>query len=503
MQVRAKDKRDVCDEIAERYLLAGDEGHPSAISLSIHWAGSNCTDVIDQFQFAVWMDARRKLGRGFDYDDLDIVRRQIAGKVNTLDIPFVGRRVQMFTSSPVELVGRYAPSVSRRPDLTPCESTVNAMRVMSSTPFRLDWAVCDVFLAYRETLPEREREAFLPTGIIDQWNMIGSSVFYVPHTKSDQSGRIYPNGYGVSPCGHKILRAVIRAAVAEPLADVDRKRLNTWIGSEFHRELGGRSAERFVNDILDDPSGFLQNGGSVMAVGAAYGWRKSQGPSTDYLVYIDVPASGLGHIYAEMGHPLTAQMVVMNHASYVHPHATFSHALRNVDIHNLRDLPLQVIIDEEGKPILTSGMYGGGKMAAASMLSGMEYDGKDWIWVGRDDEETPRIPRLPGSLINLGSWFQLGYSVLQGRVVDSEQCMEGLVSLCKTYVDTLRLTFPPIKACNKLSMAEWKEGMLSDGLPNAIPDEYGYDLRPTPFLRRNALKPVEVDAAWYLSLIHI
>ncbi len=472
-----KDKREVVRRNAIKFLMAGDT---PALAYDLYWNERDITWVTDQYQFPVWMTCRTEIGQLFDYSDLNMVRREVASLANTLDIPKVDKRERLTEDSAIPLVGKYAPRISRRADLTPAQITVDALQAQSNFPFVLDHRCTEIFSAYRESLPYEEREGFLPERTLREWGLI-TGEFYCPVRLMDEQGRMYADTRGtVSPMYDKVSRAVTRCAYSTPLTKDDMKVFEAWLNTEFDIE---GSVESWVDGILQDPQRFLRDGGKAMAIGAAFGWYDAvKNGESNYIMYIDAPASGLGHIYARAGHSALERMVNMNHRDYVHPYVQLAAVLRNVDVHNLRGASLTEIASQIAKPTANPGQYGGTHMAIASKILDLDHDGDAWL-LGQDSQRVPCVPPL------LADAFE--------GITDPVEICNRMVEMCKPYGRAFRRLFTPITAINKQAQEVWKAGMLTDGIPTAMVDRFGYVNQPTPFSRQRLVRPLDiVRAKW-------
>ena len=472
--LRNKQKRQVIDRIATDILLTGDR-----LSYDLYWMGRDYTWVIDQYQFPVWMRAYSELGSDITTDDLKLVRLSIASLANTLRLNKMEKRVRLTEDSPVELVGKFSPRISRRADLVPADITVSALQAMSNFPFVLDHRCTEIFSEYRESLPHDAREAFLPTRTINEWGLI-TGTFYCPWNGLDEQNRAYANTAGtVAPMYDKVSRAVARHAEAKPVSAEDMVLFEAWLRREF--KFSG-TVEAWADAIISNP---LEHcGGNPMSIGAAFGWYDAvKTGESNYIMYIDAPASGLGHIYAKAGNPRLELMVNMNAKGYQHPHIILAKALRNVDIHNLRGADLSTIVQELAKPTTNPGQYGGTHMAIASKIMNLENDGKNWLL----GTENPRTPEIPSLLADAFSGME-----------DNVEICNKMVGLCRPYARAFLSCFSPIKLVNKQAQENWKQGMLSNGLPNAFVDTFGYVNQPTPFTRMRLQRPLDIiHASWY------
>ena len=474
--LRNKQKREVIDRIATDILLTNDR-----LSTDLYWSGRDYTWVIDQYQFPVWMRAFSKLGSAITTNDLKLVRLSIASLANTLELNKGPKRVRLTEDSPVELVGKFTPRISRRCDLSPADITVSALQAMSRFPFVLDHRCTEIFSEYRQSLPHDAREAFLPSRTVNEWGLI-QGTFYCPWNGLDEQNRAYANTAGtVAPMYDKVSRAVARHAESKPVSPKDMIRFEAWLRREF--KFGGDVAA-WADAIISKPLDFIKNGGKPMAIGAAFGWYDAtKTGESNYIMYVDAPASGLGHIYAKANNPRLELMVNMNAKGYIHPHTILAKALRNVDIYNLRGADLDDIVQQLAKPTTNPGQYGGTHMAIASKIMDLDHDGKRWL-LGSENPRTPEIPAL------LTAAFT--------GIEDTEEICEKMVSLCRPYARAFLSSFSPIKLINKQSQERWQAGMEANGLPYAFTDAFGYVNQPTPFTRKRLVRPLDiVHASWY------
>ncbi|HCX23831.1 MAG TPA: hypothetical protein DHN29_18055, partial [Cytophagales bacterium] len=470
-----KDKRGIIDRIATDVMLTEDR-----LAHDIYYDGRDYTWVIDEYQFSVWMKAF-ECNSGITYEDLKIVRRCIAALANTLELPKFKKKARITTDSPIELVGRFAPRIARRADLLPVDMTKDACQAMSRFPFVLDYRCCEIFSEYRKALPYDEQEGFLPSRTLMEWGLI-SGTFHCLWNKLDEQCRAYANTAGtIAPMYDKVSRAVARHAEFKSVSPDDMARFEAWLQTEFKFDSG---VDKWADDIIGQPQQFLNNGGKVMAIGAAFGWYDAvKTRRSNYIQYVDAPSSGLGHIYAKDKNPRTEIMVNMNAKGYEHPYSILAKALRSVDIYNLRGADLGDIVRELAKPTANPGQYGGTQMAIASKIMDLEHDGKKWL-LGTDKPKTPKVPML------LEGAFE--------GIEDPAEICDQMVNLCKPYARAFRLCFQPITSVNKEAQAIWKAGMVSNGIPTAIVSNFGYVNQPTPFTRMKLQRPLDiVRASWY------
>jgi len=474
-----KEKRKFIDRIATDILETNNR-----LAYDLYWAGRDYTRVIDEYQLAVWMNARLVIPE-LTTGDIKLCRLSIASLANTLELTKVPKRVRLTEDSPVELVGKFTPRISRRCDLVPVDITVSAIKAMSRFPFVLDYRCCEIFSKYRDSLPHDAREAFLPSRTINEWGLI-EGTFYCPWNILDEQNRAYANTAGtVAPMYDKVSRAVARHAVSKPVSSKDMIRFEAWLRSEF-KIVGG--IDSWADAIIKQPLAFIKEGGKAMAIGAAFGWYDAvKNGESNYIQYVDAPSSGLGHIKAkdttEADTHILNRLVNMNAKGYEHPHVILSKVLRNVDIHNLRGANVDTIVDELAKPTTNPGQYGGTHMAIASKIMGLEHDGEKWL-LGTENPRTPKIPSL------LAEAFE--------GIEDNEEICNKMVSLCRPYARAFLSCFSFIKGRNTRAQEDWKAGMVSNGIPNPITDTFGYVNQPTPFTRLRLKRPLEiVHASWY------
>ena len=242
--------------------------------------------------------------------------------------------------------------------------------------------------------------------------------------------------------------------------------------------------DKWCSDIIEDTSGYLKAGGNPMCLRAAYAWFDAcKTNQSNYILYIDAAASGLGNIYARAGHPNTDRMVNINHPGYEHPYTILAKALRNVDIQNLRGADLETVRDELAKPTANPAQYGGSEKAVASKIMDLEHDGFSWM-LGKDIVREPKIPTL------LADAFK--------GIEDPLEICDHMVTLCKPYARVFRKCFSPITGLNKAAQEDWKAGMDANGLPNPLISALGYVNQPTPFTRMRLVRPMDiVHASWY------
>jgi len=382
----------------------------------------------------------------------------------------------------VELVGRYKARVSRRSDLTPVQTSLDAAQAMSRFPFTTDERVADDLLAHRLTLPYEYQEAFLPSRLKEEWKHIMGSTWFILWNIFDEQCRSYADSRGtLAPMYDKVSRATACHAESLPVTKDDMKYFAEYLQREF--KFSGL-VDKWSSDIIEDTSGYLKAGGNPMCIRASYAWFDAcKTNQSNYILYTDVAASGLGNIYARAGHPNTDRMVNINHPGYEHPYTILAKALRNVDIQNLRGANLETVRDELAKPTANPAQYGGGEMAVASKIMDLEHDGLNWM-LGKDIKKEPKIPTL------LANAFK--------GIEDPLEICDHMVSLCKPYSRVFRKCFTPITGLNKASQENWKAGMASNGLPNPLISALGYVNQPTPFTRMRLVRPLDiVHASWY------
>ena len=479
-----KDKRQVIDRIAKDVLLTDDR-----LSHDLYCMGHEYTKVLDTYQLPVWMKTFAELGSSFTDKDTEdkfhsmkLVRLSVIALANTLELTKFEPQTRLSYDSPVDLVGRYKARVSRRCDLSPVQTTLDAAQAMSRFPFTTDERVADDLLAYRLTLPYDDQEAFLPRRLMEEWGHIMGTIWFILWNILDEQCRSYANSRGtLAPMYDKVSRATACHAESLRVTKDDMEYFAKYLQREF--KFSG-VVDKWCSDIIEDTSGYLKAGGNPMCIRAAYAWFDAcKTNQSNYILYIDAAASGLGNIYARAGHPNTDRMVNINHPGYEHPYMILAKALRNVDIQNLRGADLETVRDEIAKPTANPAQYGGTEKAVASKIMDLEHDGFSWM-LGKDIVKEPKIPTL------LADAFK--------GIEDPLEICDRMVTLCKPYSRVFRKCFSPITGENKAAQEDWKAGMDANGLPNPLISALGYVNQPTPFTRMRLVRPQDiVHASWY------
>lgn len=479
-----KEKRQVIDRIAKDVLLTDDR-----LAHDLYYMGHDYTWVVDQYQFGVWMKTFATLGYDFTNKDtkdtfpsMKLVRLSIIELANTLDLTKFEARTRLSYDSPVELSGRYSCRVSRRSDLTPVQTSLDAAQAMSNFPFTTDERVADILLSHRATLPHESKEGFLPSRLVAEWGLTMGKTWYILWNMFDEQCRSYANSRGtLAPMYDKVSRATACHAKSLRVTTADMKMFAEYLQREF--KFSG-NVSKWASDIMENPQGFLDAGGSPMAIRASFAWYDAEKTGmSNYIMYIDAAASGLGHIHARVHHRNTERMVNINHPDYEHPYLILAKALRNVDIQNLRGADLETVRDELAKPTANPAQYGGSEKAVASKIMDLEHDGTNWM-LGK---EVARVPKIPSLLTN----------AFEG-IEDPLEICDRMVMLCKPYSRAFRQCFSPITPLNKSSQEEWKAGMEVTGLPSPLVSSLGYVNQPTPFTRQRLVRPLDIiHASWY------
>lgn len=504
-----KDMKAIIKRIAKDVLLTNDR-----LRLHLYEEGRDYTWVLNEYQQAVWMLVYRELGKAFTHADViqprdrkqegetkhDVfhsmkqVRLVIGSLANSLPLERLPKRDRISFTSPPELVGKYSPRISKRCDLVlPAEALVTAQN-QTNIAWAISEQLVDICKTRRATLDTfEEMEAYLPYRLMEEWDVVGSTVFYILWNIFDWRLRCYANSRGtLAPMYDKVSRSCIRFAEFVKLKDSNFDYWAKWLQQEYKFTM---DVDVWAGDIIADPQAFLATGGSTVAVSNSIDWIDARRTNkTNGFIMPDVNASGLGILKAKNSRSRTTlsdgevntdvdRFVNINHPKYVHPDVKLAEQLQQDDIYNLRGVDVAEVIPI-AKATRNPNQYGGGATAVAASIMDMQKDDSgEWI-LGTEIQRTPKVPAVLSDMV--------------AGLTSTQEICDVVTRQSKVYAKSCRNLYKFISVENKSAQKQYQAGFAVNGLPSPTKNLMGYVAQPTPFRVLKTTRPLDIiNCHWH------